>query len=86
LRQKRPLAKLPPRVHPLPQIRIRGHVQVRLQSERDQSSTIMKVVFSPSGDLLAASDSDGGVAVWDLRYLDGEPLIFSNKRVWPPGP
>ena len=42
----------------------------------------MKVVFSPSGDLLAASDSDGGVAVWDLRYLDGEPLIFSNKRVF----
>ena len=42
----------------------------------------MKVVFSPSGDLLAASDSDGGVAVWDLRYLDDEPLIFSNKQVW----
>jgi hypothetical protein len=22
------------------------------------------------------------VVVWDLRYLDGEPLIFSNKQVW----
>ncbi|MER9947174.1 CHAT domain-containing protein [Mesorhizobium sp. M0047] len=61
---------------------LRKTSDVSVSAELPMLSTAMKVTFSPSGDLLAASDSDGGVLVWDLHYLDGEPIVFSNKQAW----
>lgn len=61
---------------------LRKTSEVSVTKELPMLSAVMKLAFSPSGNLLAATDSDGGVLVWDLRYLGGEPLVFSNKQAW----
>jgi WD40 repeat protein len=49
---------------------------------RDLPSLVVDMAYSPSGDLLASTDWQGNVIVWNLR--DGKPLNFFEEIVLPP--